>query len=46
MVKKAKNHFDDCYLLCSQHQGNQQQEKESVGLCKPRVYNLANFTLL
>ena len=34
--KKPKNHFDDCYLLCSQHEGNQQEE-ESVGLSKPRV---------
>ena len=35
--KKTKNHFDDCYLLCSQHKGNQQEEQEFVGLSKPRV---------
>ena len=37
MAKKPKNHFDDCYLLCRQHEGNQQEEEESVGLSKPRV---------
>ena len=39
MAKKPKNHFDDCYLLCSQHEGNQQEEEEeeSIGLSKPRV---------
>ena len=26
-----------CYLLCSQHEGNQQEEEESIGLSKPRV---------
>ena len=36
MAKKTKNHFDVCYLLCSQHEGNQQEE-ESIGLFKPRV---------
>ena len=36
MAKNLKNHFNDCYLLCSQHEGNQQEE-ESVGLSKPRV---------
>ena len=35
--KKPKNHFDDCYLLWSQHEGNQQEEEESIGLSKPRV---------
>ena len=35
MAKKPKNHFDDCYLLCSQHEVN--QEEESIGLSKPRV---------
>ena len=35
--KKTKNHFDDCYLLCSQHERNQLEEEESVGLFKPRV---------
>ena len=38
MAKKKKNHFDDCYLLCSQHEGNQQEEEEEfIGLSKPRV---------
>ena len=36
MAKKPKNHFDDCYLLCSQHEGNQQEEEESVGISKSR----------
>ena len=30
-------YFDDCYLLCSQHEGNQQEKEESIGLSKPRV---------
>ena len=37
MAKKPKNHFDGCYLLCSQHEGNQQEKEESIGLSKPRV---------
>ena len=37
MAKKPKNHFNDCYLLCSQHEGNQQEEEESVGISKSRV---------
>ena len=36
MAEKSKNHFDDCYVLCSQHEGNQPEE-ESIGLSKPRV---------
>ena len=36
MAKKLKKHFDDCYLVCSQHEGNQPEEK-SIGLSKPRV---------
>ena len=37
MAKKPKNHFNDCNLLCSQHEGNQEEEEESIGLSKPRV---------
>ena len=37
MAKKTKSHFDDCYLLCSHHKGNQQEEEEFVGLSKSRV---------
>ena len=38
MARKPKNHFDDCYILCSQHEGNQQEEEEeSIGLSKSRV---------
>ena len=36
MAKKLKKHLDDCYLVCSQHEGNQPEEK-SIGLSKPRV---------